>query len=128
MLHVRKTLTKKEKEEYKEWLKKHKPKKISKSQQEKINQKYWDDKNKRIDPRVREVTISSIPFLQRVAALNPIVALPKLRYEDEILAKREELAQLEIAEKRKCVAPHYNKGPVQYVTPGIDLHTLGKKV
>jgi hypothetical protein len=33
-----------------------------------------------------------------------------------------------IEEKKKRLAPIYSKGPVQYLTEGVDPNTLGKKV
>lgn len=40
----------------------------------------------------------------------------------------EELAQEKARLKRKRIAPHYNKGTYQYVTDGMDLKSLQKKV
>ena len=34
----------------------------------------------------------------------------------------------EIERKKSCLAPAYNKGAVQYVTPGTDPRYIGKKV
>jgi len=42
------------------------------------------------------------------------------------MAKREAEAQKEIANKRKRVAPIYNKGPAAYIE-GYDPKDLGKK-
>jgi len=50
------------------------------------------------------------------------------RYEDPELIERERKAQEEIAYKKTCVAPAYNKGGYQYITEGTDLKTLGRKV
>lgn len=33
-----------------------------------------------------------------------------------------------IEEKKKRLAPSFNKGPVQYITDGADVETLGRKV
>ena len=48
--------------------------------------------------------------------------------DDEELERREALAQQKVAEKAARVAPLYSKGPVQYVTDGADLTTLGRKI
>jgi hypothetical protein len=43
------------------------------------------------------------------------------------MAERERKAQQEIAFKRSCVAPAYNKGGYQYITPETDPKTIGRK-
>ncbi len=43
-------------------------------------------------------------------------------------AEREAAAQVEIEHKKKRTAPLYNKGGYQYITDGMELDTLGKKV
>lgn len=47
-------------------------------------------------------------------------------YEGE-MAEREKRAQQEIARKKMSVAPLYNKGGYQYITPETDPKTLGRK-
>lgn len=41
---------------------------------------------------------------------------------------REAVAQQEIERKKKRIAPHYSKGPYQYLTDDVDPTTLGRKV
>ena len=50
----------------------------------------------------------------------------KPKYKGE-MAERERKAQQEIAFKRSCVAPAYNKGGYQYITPETDPKTIGRK-
>lgn len=40
----------------------------------------------------------------------------------------EALARLQIIYKSRCVAQHYNKGGYMYLTPGMDLMSLNKKI
>lgn len=128
MLHIRRVLSKKEKQEYKEWLKKNKAKKISKDQQDQFNQERF--RRALYDPRIRdpEPNVSQTSFLSRLEALHPETAKAVQKYEDPEMAEREAIAQEEIAFKRTKIAPHYSKGPYQYISDDIDLKTLGKKV
>lgn len=48
------------------------------------------------------------------------------RYTDEML-EREQKAQEEIERKKKRLAPHYSKGPYQYITDDTPLEDLGRK-
>lgn len=128
MLHIRRVLSKKEKQEYQEWLKKNKAKKISKNQQGRFNQeRYQRSLN---DPRIRDPqpNVSQTSFLSRLESLHPETAKADQKYEDPEMALREAIAQEEIAHKRTKIAPHYSKGPYQYISDDIDLKTLGKKV
>lgn len=56
---------------------------------------------------------------------------PKKRYELGYLTCLEcgnNQATKEIKRKSKQVAPHYSKGAYQYITPGMDLSNLGRKL
>ncbi len=52
---------------------------------------------------------------------NPYRNMPEME-------EREAKAQQEVDRKAKMVAPIYSKGPTQYITPGADLTTLGRKI
>ena len=66
------------------------------------------------------------PYIPSLKILPPIEVASKPRYEGE-MAERERKAQEEIAHKRTCVAPLYNKGGLQFITPETDPKTLGRK-
>ena len=38
------------------------------------------------------------------------------------------VARTQAAFKARCIAPHYNKGGYQYLTPGMDLMSLNRKI
>ena len=40
----------------------------------------------------------------------------------------EKAAREQIVGKSRCVAQHYNKGGYMYLTPGMDLQSLNKKI
>jgi hypothetical protein len=124
MLHIRKTLTKKEREEYKQWQKKHKATKLTKTQEQTISNNFWANYSQSMN---RGNIRQSSDFLDRLQSLKPETS-KRVTYQDEEMIRREREAQKEIEAKKLRLAPHYNKGPVQYITEGIDLYTLGKKV
>lgn len=62
---------------------------------------------------------------QGYVRLGVSISGPKLSPE---MQQREKVAQEQTTKLKKRVAPLYNKGPVQYITDGTDLTTLGKKV
>jgi len=128
MLYIRKTLSKKEKQEYKEWLNKNKSKKSLTKYQEKLNQDRI--KNSLNDPRFRALpsNVSQTTFTERLKTIKPESVKNVKKYIDPEMEKREMLAQKEIEHKKSRIAPHYNKGPYQFITDEIDLKTLGKKV
>ena len=128
MLHIRRILSKKEKKEYQEWLKKNKVKKISKEQQEKLNQERL--RNSLNDPRRRDLpsNVSQTSFLSRMETCHPEISKAVQKYDDQEMAKREAIAQEQIALKRQRTAPLYNKGPYMFLTPDTDLTTIGKKI
>ena len=75
----------------------------------------YDDKSK----------ARSIPSATAVAAPTRI----EIDYtETPELAAREALAQREKDRKRKRLAPAYNKGPIMYITDGMDPAELGRKL
>lgn len=81
----------------------------------KIPKYEYDDKSK----------ARSIPSATAVAAPTKI----ETDYTDNPeLAAREVLAQQEKDRKRKRLAPAYNKGPVMYITDGMDPAELGRKL
>ena len=41
---------------------------------------------------------------------------------------RERIAQEETEKKKKRIAPHYSKGPYQYLTDAVDPTTVGRKI
>lgn len=127
MLHIRKFLSKKEKQEYKEWLEKHKTK-ISKESIERLNKIRLQKSIN--DPRIREISsnVSQTPFLSRLEALHPETAKATQKYDDPEMVQREALAQREIALKRQRTAPLFNKGGYQFISDEMDLKTIGKKV
>lgn len=43
-------------------------------------------------------------------------------------AERDRLAQIEIEKKKNRIAPHYSKGPYQYLTDDVDPTTVGRKI
>lgn len=51
----------------------------------------------------------------------------RVRQYDSAMLERERIAQAEIAYKRTCIAPLVNKGAYQYITPGTDIQTIGRK-
>lgn len=76
---------------------------------------------------------SSISLTKKISSLGngfaPIVAKRSVfdsawrkDYEDDpLMAEREALALQQAEEKKKRILPLYNKGPLQYATPGTDL-------
>jgi len=77
------------------------------------------------EPCVRRDTGPRIPSLHEREVVVPTTNA-KPRYFGE-MAERERKAQEEIARKRKCIAPAYNKGAYQYITPETDPKTIGRK-
>lgn len=59
--------------------------------------------------------------------LLPDVAIMSRRLSEDMLER--ELKAQKISDKRKTqVAPAYSKGAYQYITPGMDLKELGRKL
>lgn len=130
MLHVRKTLSRKEREEYEKWLAKHraetaafeKANKGTKSQREALASSYWLKESRERDLRstLRNSTeVPSKPILP-----DPLPAVGKYDHlkdlddaQREELRQREEAARLEILEKQARTGPAYNKGGDVYWTP-----------
>lgn len=120
MLYFRKNLSKLEKEEYREWCRKHgidpKTHKSSTKKKDFIPlqqpQRYRRDQNqnyKSLDTGVTgAVTTRSM--------MNPLM----WRNESEETING-------IVEKSKRIAPHYSKGAAQYITDELDYSDLGRK-
>lgn len=70
----------------------------------------------------RETT--DAPSLITTARFESVAAKP--RYTGKML-ERERAAQVEIDRKKSQVAVPYNKGAYQFVTPGMDPKTFGRK-
>jgi hypothetical protein len=123
MMHVRKVLTKKEKQEYEDWKKKNKPKKMSAKNKEIINQQFWSNYNKVMTRGIQDQPVIKS---HNSAYMEPCT---KSSIMDPMnLAKESVQTRIEILDKSQRLAPHYSKGPVQYISKETDLKTLGKKV
>lgn len=75
----------------------------------------------KVNPLYRRSEEPSLPF-----TAQPALVKGRVKYEGE-MAEREAIAQLEIEEKKKRVAPLCNKGGLVYAE-GYDPKTLGRKV
>lgn len=74
---------------------------------------------------VRETEHDSIPS-KMCTSPAPELHRSKPKYEGEML-ERDLEAQREIEIKRNRVAPHYSKGPYQYITDETPIEDLGRK-
>lgn len=65
--------------------------------------------------------------IQEPDTRNPPEPEWRLRYDDEEMAERERLAQLEIERKKLCTAPAYSKGAYQYIASQEMAEDAGRK-
>lgn len=116
MIHVRKTLSKKERKEFQEWQQKHLASIRPKTREEikADNEAYWA---KRVRDRQSQMSLrapaQSIPSLPPQLELHDRKQNPQLSPE---LKLREQAAQKIIEERKFRVAPVYNKGGYQFYT------------
>lgn len=87
-----------------------------------VKAKRWIDYGPIIVRAREELVINSVRTTE--SCTGPSIERP--RYEGEML-EREQSAMEEIERKKKRVGITVNKGAYQYLTPGMDPKTLGKK-
>lgn len=93
---------------------------------------YFASIRKTVDAPDRSMYLPTPPVKKSLPALSNAVGNGFKKSVEDYKWKRDREEKLStikaIEEKKKRLAPSFNKGPVQYITDGADVETLGKKV
>lgn len=120
MIHIRKHLSKAEREEYQLWLERHQREIRPRTRGEvrQAEKEYWE---KHAAQRARQLSMHpdnrSIPSVTSLAEAKVIQIQTPMSEEE--YQNREAAAQEEIKAKQQRVAPVYNKGGYQYYSDGM---------
>jgi hypothetical protein len=124
MLFVRPKWTKKDQKQYEEWLKKNETRKLTKGEVLANARSYWAKDTaaraemlSRRNPQIPSKPLSA-PSPEEFSTSS---IMDPRRLENEPIE-----VQDRIREKSQRIAPLYNKGNYAYVSPEMDLKTLGK--
>lgn len=123
MIHVRKTLTKREQEEYKRWLERHRATFVERTpaQREADAASYWAKRAQENAERNRAPTahIPSVP-IGPAPKVESKFDVTTLDYDErQAYLKREEAARERTKELQNRTGPAYNKGPSVYYSDGM---------
>jgi hypothetical protein len=124
VLHIRKKWTKKDQAEYEAWLKKHETRPKTKGEVLASAKSYWEKDSAARTEMVnrRNAHIPSKPL----SAPKPEEYSRTSVMDPRRLAQEPIEVQDAIREKSQRIAPLYNKGNYAYVSPDMDIKTLGK--
>lgn len=125
MFHVRKVMTKREKEQYTEWLESHlkgvrEPTRIEKQV---MAVSYWAK-----EAQERASARRAYPIIpSHVSSPDPTECTNHSIMDPMQLNKEAPAVQAAIIQKSQRIAPHFNKGAHQFVSEDMDMKTLGRK-
>lgn len=130
--HVKKPVTKREREQYEEWLRKHEEagkKAEERLKQRKPKQSFFQAQSKMVNDRLADyrATPSLPPQPPEEVKVDPLLNLDPEEREEYL--RREKAAQEEIEAKKSRTGPMYNKGGDQYWTEEMlnDLKSGGHR-